>query len=185
MKDLCPGWYPGMPMDPARERALIRLEMRRARTDRYTLKLIREDRCHDHMTPAERRAYWRKYWATNREVINARRRQEYQEKKAVKFDEKLALLIRSWQPMRMSIEKQAVHSRVDAEAAARFLSEHAGIPVSPRTVLTWARLGRVPCLRLVGRVAFDLAELAAWLDAARNMPAVPTLFADSDAVEMR
>ena len=54
-------------------------------------------------------------------------------------------------------------TRVDAEAAARFLSERAGLHVSGRTVLAWARSGRIPHLRLVGRVAFNLAELEQWL----------------------
>lgn len=78
----------------------------------------------------------------------------------------------------MSDSKQAVRSRVDAEAAAQFLSQHAGIPVSSRTVLAWARLGRIPCLRLVGRVAFDLVELEVWLDASYR-PSLPTLYARS------
>ena len=45
----------------------------------------------------------------------------------------------------------------------RFLSERAGLHVSGRTVLAWARSGRIPHLRLVGRVAFNLAELEQWL----------------------
>ena len=84
----------------------------------------------------------------------------------------------------MSSNQHAVRSRVDAEAAARFLTEHAGIPVSARTVLAWARLGRIPCLRLVGRVAFDLTELASWLDAAHNMPAIPSLYAGGSPVDL-
>jgi hypothetical protein len=81
----------------------------------------------------------------------------------------------------MSESKSAVHSRVDAEAAARFLTEHAGIPVSSRTVLAWARLGRIPCLRLVGRVAFSLAELEAWVSAGHVVPELPTPYASNSA----
>jgi len=74
-KDLCPGWHPGVPMDPARERAIIRLEVRRDRNARAYLKLILNGRRQDPMTPAERAEYNRDYWAANRERILERRRQ--------------------------------------------------------------------------------------------------------------
>jgi len=68
----------------------------------------------------------------------------------------------------MSTDQQAVRSRVDAEAAARFLSELAGIPVSSRTVLAWARLGRIPHQRLIGRVVFSIDELRAFVVASHH-----------------
>lgn len=81
---------------------------------------------------------------------------------------------------KMTDKSKPAVSRVDAIEAAAFLSARAGISISPRTVANWARLGRCPCLRVGGRVAFNLAELAAWLDAGRGGPELPTIYASSN-----
>lgn len=76
----------------------------------------------------------------------------------------------------MSDSRQVV--RVGAEQAARFLTERAGVSVSARSVLAWAARGKIPHLRVVGRLVFDLDELAAWLNAGHTGPTIPDLYAN-------
>ena len=57
--------------------------------------------------------------------------------------------------------------RVGAEEAALYITQRAGIHVSSRVLLKWALQGRVPCLKLMGRYAFSLDELAIWIEAGR------------------
>lgn len=52
---------------------------------------------------------------------------------------------------------------VDAQVAGRMLSLH------PRTVLRWAREGKIPCHWLSARaLRFDLADLRRWLTRSRT-----------------
>ena len=85
MKDLTPGWYPGMPLDPRRERRLIRVEAHRddcARnyndhiTDRKGRRLQRYA-----ADPEKERKSSRTRYGRNREQILADKRRKYQEKK--------------------------------------------------------------------------------------------------------
>jgi len=82
----------------------------------------------------------------------------------------------------MSTELRDVQAWVDAEEAARFVSERVQLHVSARTLLAWAKKNRVPHLRLVGRVRFNRLSLEAWLASKYSDP--PPLLAGSQSARM-
>jgi hypothetical protein len=132
----------------------------------------------DAYTLEKRVTYWRE-WSerpargqscTNREARNARARDRYHYLRHLEGACLILQKVLTTHPNAgriVHMKTPTARSRVDVKEAARFLTLHAGVEVTDKALIVWARRGRVPCQQLVGKYYFDLAELAGWLEDGR------------------
>jgi hypothetical protein len=139
--------------------------MRWERNARYYLRSILAGTRRDSMTKEERAAYWRDYWAEKGEEIRARRREAYRRKQdesaSALFDDVFDRMRENCKPC--TVDSKEIKGNIGAQEVARIVSERSGLPVSPRTVLQWAKLGKIPAAKLIGRYAFSSRALEGWL----------------------
>ena len=118
-------------LSPANERFMVRALTRKIYNERYRFKRILEgNQIADAYTPEQRREYWRRYIATHREERNARAREFYRQRRLLEGAISI-LRKRSRGSMKgetiVAMKRSAgAKKRVDVQAAAQFLSEHAG-----------------------------------------------------------
>jgi hypothetical protein len=84
----------------------------------------------------------------------------------------------------MSAELKTENGTLDVDGAALLISQRTGLKIKPRTLYGWAAKGILPHRRIVGRIVFDTSAIVAFIEATRNGPSVPKLYAGSSPVDM-